>query len=113
MRLTSRRRERRIADTVIADPERHTTMDRSGAVRSIQAAYVEIPEHDLDALWSPMHLERLARTYWKYLSRISLGLIRVHYSDEERAVVLITRPFVLLRFHPPDYEAHGNRGIVR
>ena len=26
------------------------------------------------------------------------------YSDTERAVVLVTRPFVLLRFHPPDYE---------
>jgi hypothetical protein len=27
--------------------------------------------------------------------------------------VFITRPFVLLRFHPPDYELMGDRGIVR
>ena len=29
------------------------------------------------ALWHPQYLERLARTYWKYLSRVTLGLIRV------------------------------------
>ena len=29
-----------------------------------------MPAAELDAIWSPMHLERLARTYWKYLSRV-------------------------------------------
>src|SRR5881409_1598849 len=113
MRLLNRSRQRRIADSVIADPHEPTTMNRSGAVRSIQAADVDIPEAELDAVWSPMHLERLARTYWKYLSRISLGLIRVHYGDDERAVVFIARPLVLLRFHPPEYEIHEGRGVVR
>ncbi len=113
MKLLNRQRERRIANAVIADPEEHTTMDREGAVRSIQAANVDMPEQELDRMWSARNLENLARTYWKYLSRISLGLIRVAYSDTERAVVLITRPFVLLRFHAPDYELMGNRGIVR
>jgi hypothetical protein len=60
-----------------------------------------------------MHLERLARTYWKYLSRVFLGLIRVSYTETERAVVLITRPFVLLRFYAPEYELSADRGIVR
>ena len=113
MKLLNRNREQFVADAVIADPEEHTTMDRSGAVRSIQAANVDMPVEQLDAVWTPTHLERLARTYWKYLSRISLGLIRVHYGDEERAVVLITRPFVLLRFRAPEYELAGERGIVR
>ena len=27
--------------------------------------------------------------------------------------MLIARPFVLLRFHPPDYELSPNRGVVR
>jgi hypothetical protein len=44
---------------------------------------------------------------------VSLGLIRVHYSEEERAVVLLGRPFVLLRFHPPDYEMSPGHGLVR
>ena len=113
MKLLNRRRERRIANAVIADPEEHTTMDQAGAVRSIQAANVDMPESELDRLWAARHLENLARTYWRFLSRISLGLIRVAYSDTERAVVFIARPFVLLRFHPPDYELSGNRGVVR
>jgi hypothetical protein len=113
MKLLNHRKEVRVADSVIADPEQHTTMDGSGAVRSIQAANLTMPESDLVAIWTPMHLERLARTYWKYLSRVTLGLIRVVYSDTERAVVFLTRPFVLLRFHPPDYEITPDRGIVR
>jgi hypothetical protein len=98
---------------VIADPERHTTMDESGAVRSIQAANITMPESQLVEIWTPMNLERLARTYWKYLSRVTLGLIRVEYTDTERAVVFLHRPFVLLRFWAPEYELTDHRGIVR
>jgi len=111
--LSNRRRERRVADSVITSPEQHTTMDAEGSVRSIQAAYVEMPAHELEAVWTPAHLERLARTYWRYLSRVSLGLIRVSYAENERAVVFLTRPFVLLRFQPPEYELSATRGIVR
>jgi len=104
---------RGIAHAVIADPEQHTVMDSRGAVRSIQAAYVDLPASELDAIWTPEHLERLARTYWKYLSRVTLGLIRVVYTQDERVVVLLRRPFVLLRFGAPQYELSGDRGIVR
>src|SRR5688572_12249540 len=113
MKLLSPTPERRIANSVIADPERHTTMDRSGAVRSIQAANVDMPGPQLEAIWTPMHLERLARTYWKYLSRVTLGLIRVEYTPQERAVVLLARPLVLLRFGAPEYELSADRGVVR
>jgi hypothetical protein len=106
-------RERPIASAVIADPEHHTVMDDRGAVRSIQAANVDMPEADLDMLWTPMHLERLARTYWKYLSRVTLGLIRVRYTERERSVVLLTRPLTLLRFRAPEYHFSPKRGIVR
>jgi hypothetical protein len=98
---------------VIADPEQHTTMDESGAVRSIQAADITMPEAQIVEIWTPTYLERLARTYWKYLSRVTLGLIRVEYTDAERMVVFLHRPFVLLRFGAPDYELTGDRGIVR
>jgi hypothetical protein len=113
MRLLDRTRERRIAHSVIADPEQHTVMDPSGAVRSVQAANVDMPLAELDRLWSAKYLERLARTYWKYLSRVTLGLIRVTYTETERAVVLIGRPFVLLRFRAPIYELSSDRGVVR
>jgi hypothetical protein len=113
MRLLNRGGDEHVADAVIADPEQHTTMDPSGAVRSIQAANITMPERDLDAVWTPMHLERLARTYWKYLSRATLGLVRVEYTATERAVVFLFRPFVLLRFRAPDYEMASDRGLVR
>ena len=113
MKLLNRVRERRVADSVIRDPEEHTTMDERGAVRSIQAADLSMPERELIELWSPMYLERLARTYWKYLSRVTLGLIRVAYTPTERAVVLLARPLVLLRFYAPEYRLTEDRGIVR
>jgi hypothetical protein len=100
-------------DAVISDPDDHTVMDSGGAVRSIQAADVTMPQGELEALWTPLYLERLARTYWKYLSRVSLGLIRVEYTEKERRVVLLRSPFVLLRFQAPEYEITDGRGIVR
>lgn len=113
MGLLNRPEEQHVANAVIADPERHTTMDSSGAVRSVQAANLTMPDHEIVEIWTPKHLERLARTYWKYLSRVTLGLIRVEYTATERAIVLLTRPFVLLRFQAPDYEISVGRGIVR
>ncbi len=88
-------------------------MDDAGAVRSVQAADITMPVGELVEIWTPTHLERLARTYWKYLSRVTLGLIRVEYTDTERAVVFLHRPFVLLRFKAPDYTMLEGRGIVR
>jgi hypothetical protein len=106
-------RDKQVARTRIVDPEEHTTMDADGAVRSIQAADLTMPDEALEALWNPEHLERLARTYWRYLSRVTLGLIRVLYSDEGRRVVLLFKPLTLLRFAPPEYEMDARRGIVR
>ncbi len=110
-----RRRDRppRVAQAVLTDPSDDTTMDARGAVRSVQAARLTLPSDALGELWSPMHLERLARTYWRFLSRCTLGLIRVKYEADERAVVFLTRPFVLLRFHAPEYEMDATRGVVR
>ncbi len=101
------------AETVIASPERHTVMDDGGAVRSVQLGLITLPHDALEAMWSPMYLERLARTYWKFLSRATLGLVRVSYSAGDRAVVLIGRPVVLLRFGPPEYMLRRDGGVVR
>lgn len=90
-----------------------THSDPSGAVRSVQSADLQISSQALDAIWTPMHLERLARTYWRFLTRCTLGLIRIQYTDEERFVVFIRRPFVLLAFRKPSYEMDQLRGIVR
>jgi hypothetical protein len=111
--LLHARRERQAAEAVIRDPEEHTVMDENGAVRSVQAADVTVPADELEARWNATNLERLARTYWLYLSRVTLGLIRVTYTETERKVVLLGRPFVLLRFRAPEYDLSRDRGIVR
>ncbi|MGI8594117.1 MAG: hypothetical protein ACR2ML_07095 [Solirubrobacteraceae bacterium] len=100
------------AKAVIKDPESSTVIAR-GAVRSAQAAELTLPAEELEELWSPTHLERLARTYWRFLSRATLGLIRIHYTERERFVVLLFRSLVLLSFRAPEYEMGADRGIVR
>jgi hypothetical protein len=102
-----------IARTVIEDPAHSTLMDETGAVRSVQAAKLIMPSAELERIWSPMHLERLARTYWRFLTRVTLGLVRVKYTDEERTVCLLVRALPLLRFQKPEYEMNDERGVVR
>jgi hypothetical protein len=98
----------------IANLEDDTSEDeRTGAVRSVQAADLYLPEADLEQIWTPMHLERLARTYWRFLTRVTLGLIRVKYTEGERSVVLLFRALKLLTFHAPEYEMDEHRGLVR
>jgi hypothetical protein len=107
------RRSRLPAEIRIVDPEGAPTISADGAARSVQAADLTIPTSELIELWSPETLERLARTYWRFLERWSLGLIRVRYGERERSVVLIWRPLVLIRFDPPQYELGSDRGTVR
>lgn len=91
-----------------------TTEDRdTGAMRSVQAAELSLPRVALTEIWSPMHLERLARTYWRFLSRVTLGLVRVRYTSAERFVVLIAKPLKLLTFKAPEYEMDAEHGLVR
>lgn len=110
MKPTRARHER----AVIVDLEDSTLLDRgTGAVRSVQKADLLIEESALREIWTPAHLERLARTYWRFLTRVTLGLIRIHYSDGERSVVLLVRPLKLLTFLAPEYEMDRERGLVR
>ena len=91
-----------------------TSTDReTGAVRSVQRADLLLDEAELEAIWTPVHLERLARTYWRFLTRVTLGLVRVHYTEEQRTVVLVAPPLRLLTFDAPEYEMDGTRGLVR
>jgi hypothetical protein len=110
LKSTGARRER----AVIADLGDSTSLDcDTGAVRSVQKADLVIEESALQEMWTPAHLERLARTYWRFLTRVTLGLIRVRYSERERSVVLLGRPLKLLTFQAPEYEMDPTRGLVR
>ena len=85
---------------------------QTGAVGSVQEAEVTLPNDLLERIWTPEYLERLARSYWRYLSYATLGLVRVVYTAESRAAVLLTRRLPLLRFHKPDYETSADEGRV-
>ena len=108
-----RRRERLPARAVIVSPRRSTVTARDGAVRSVQTVELSMPEDRLTDLWTPANLENLGRTYWAFLSRVTLGLIRVVYGDNERCVMLIRQPLTLLRFEGPEYVFEGDHATVR
>jgi hypothetical protein len=92
----------------------HTSVDaETGAMRSVQAADLTLSERALGELWSAENLERLARTYWRFLTRVTLGLVRVRYTERERFVVLLIRPLTLLAFRAPEYELQADHGVVR
>ncbi|HEV7585897.1 MAG TPA: hypothetical protein VGO14_08980 [Solirubrobacteraceae bacterium] len=98
----------------VSDLKDATSLDPgTGAVRSLQTADLVLEERALREIWTPVHLERLARTYWRFLTRVTLGLIRVHYTAEQRSVVLIAWPVKLLTFRAPEYEMDPTRGMVR
>jgi hypothetical protein len=105
-------RRPRPAHAVIVSPRRSTVIARDGAVRSVQSAKLTMDADDLRRLWMPANLENLARTYWRFLSRVTLGLIRVVYDEHSRSVMLLGRPLRLLRFERPDYVLESDHGSV-
>ncbi len=108
-----RRRRRRPAHAVIVSPRRSTVIARGGGVRSVQSAELTMDPVDLGRIWGPANLENLARTYWRFLSRVTLGLIRVVYGSRTRSVVLLGRPLTMLRFDAPQYVVEAEHGSVR
>ena len=96
---------------ILREPE-HDVVPEAGAVSSVQVADAAIRREALEGLWKPEYLERLARSYWRFLSRISLGLIRVVYAPDSRTVVFVSRHLPLLRFHAPEYEVEPEAGAV-
>ena len=110
--VRQRRRRRQPAQAAIVSPPQSTVIARDGAVRSVQAADLTLDPGQLERLWTPQNLENLARTYWRFLSRVTLGLIRVVYGEDERSVVLVARPLRLLRFDPPEYLIEPDHGKV-
>jgi hypothetical protein len=107
------RRRRLRARAVIISPRESTVVARDGAVRSVQTAELTIARRELVPLWKATSLENLARTYWRFLSRVTCGLIRVVYGENERRVTLIGRPLTLLRFEAPEYILESDHGNVR
>lgn len=61
-------------------------------------------------LFSLSGLERAARSYWRFLSRLSLGLLWVSYGDDR---ALMCGPLPVLRFSAPHYSLDSQQATVR
>jgi hypothetical protein len=85
-------------------------VSESGAARSVQEAEVLLPRLQLERIWRPESLERLARSYWGFLARVFLGLIRVIQVSGSPTIVLLWRHFPLLHFRAPEYETDEGGG---
>lgn len=107
-----RRRRRLPGRASIVSPRNSTKVAADGSVHSVQSAHIELPRSELERLWMPAQLENLGRTYWLFLARATLGIVRVVYTDDERSVVLLTKPLTLLRFDPPEYTLEHNHGRI-
>ena len=92
-------------------PDRLGKVPRTGAVESIQEADLLLDE-PVSHVVSRSFLEWAARTYWRLITRFTLGLIRVVSDDGDQCVVLVGRPLVLLRFHAPDYSVSEREASV-
>jgi hypothetical protein len=108
----SRRPRSAPARAFIVSPRESTKVADDGAVHSVQSAHLELPRPELERLWTPEQLENLGRTYWLFLTRVTLGVIRVIYSENERSVVLLTKPLTLLRFEAPVYTLEPDHGSL-
>lgn len=110
--LARRARAARLpARALIVSPPRSTVIAGDGSVRSVQSARLQLSTGDLDRLWCPENLENLGRTYWRYLTRATLGLIRVAYTERDRAVRLFGF-ITLLRFQAPEYVLEPLHGRI-
>lgn len=108
--MIGRRRDTKARVQIVDVPESAAKPD--GAVTTKQAARVTLPRSELDRIWAPEYLERLARTYWRFLTRVSLGILRVRYTPHSREVVVFGPPLVLLTFHAPEYRTGPDFGMV-
>src|SRR4051812_10562986 len=108
--IVRQRREAAARVHIVGKPQNSSGTD--GAVTSKQVADIYLPESELDRIWNVEYLERLARTYWRFLTRVSLGLIRVKYTPQSREIVLLARPLKLLTFKAPEYETEPRLGRV-
>jgi hypothetical protein len=109
-RLLRNSRDVRARVSIVGKPRNSSAPD--GSVTSKQVADIYLPQSELDRIWSPEYLERLARTYWRFLTRVSLGLLRVVYRPDARDIVFVAPPFRLLTFEAPEYETEATRGRV-
>lgn len=83
-----------------------------GPIECSQSARVTVDPELFERIWAPSTLELLARSYWRFLRRRSLGAIRISYGPDSREIHLFSRRLTLLRFHAPRFRTGEDFGEV-
>ena len=97
-----------------ATPTDDTTIDDDGAVRSIQGADIVPLRRALRRAVD----DRRRSSAWRaptgrYLSHVTLGLIRVYYTEASATSACSSGRSSCSTFQAPEYETDADRGIVR
>lgn len=85
---------------------------RDGPIECAQAAVVTVDDELFKRIWTPSTLEFLARSYWRFLQRRSLGLIKIGFGPDSRSIHLLSRRVTLLTFHAPRFESGADFGSI-
>jgi hypothetical protein len=100
-----------VSEELRLDPDRLGGVPRTGAVESNQAGELDL-RSPVSRVINREFLEWAAHTYWRLITRFTLGLIRVVSDERGPCVALVARPLVLLRFHAPQAEIGERFGSV-
>lgn len=103
--------KQRVDLKILPDPIRGAATE-DGPLRSAQEADVSLTRTELEELWKPETLERLARAYWRFLEKRSLHALKVIYGPNDRSVVLGSKRLTLLRFRAPNFDRGKGFGRV-
>ena len=95
---------------LMPDPSLHG-LAATGGVTCEQEALITVDQATFEAIWTPSTLELLARSYWDYIRRRTLGAIRVTHQGEGPVVALFGR-IPLLRFQPPVFSTAAREASV-
>jgi hypothetical protein len=81
----------------------HEEVAQRGPVGSVHEAELLVEPEAVESLLAADFLKQVAVAYWRFLGRISLGLLRVRREPDHQSLVLLLTRAVLLRFRAPRY----------
>jgi hypothetical protein len=83
-----------------------------GPVGSVHEAELLVAEQDVERVISAEVLSQVSDAYWRFLGRISLGLLRKHAEPGHESLVVVLRQAALLRLDAPTYREDSENASV-
>ncbi|HEY7150634.1 MAG TPA: hypothetical protein VH391_03040 [Solirubrobacterales bacterium] len=83
-----------------------------GPVASVHESELLVTEEYLQRVLSMEVLRQISAAYWRFLRRISLGLLRKHAESTHESLVVVLPRAALLRFQSPRYQEGSDSAAV-